>query len=438
MSTPNRLLALGVFVLFGAAIAGYLLDPVAALRGPLAATATQPLALLPAAQANPAEIAFSDTLRRGETLSQLLQRSELAEADARALLAELTQIGDPRRLLPGSVVSYRKSFASGDVRGMELKLNADQKLNVRREGEGWKGALEEVPVFTDTAVLAGEVTSSLYRALLDGDGGGVPAAEREQVADILAERIFAWQIDFSRDLRAGDTFRVLYERQVRPDGTARSGRVLGVQFALSGRSHEAYLYRLPDGREEYFGRDGESLKRAFLRAPLEFRRISSAFSKGRFHPVLKTTRAHNGIDYAAASGTPVRATGDGVVVRAGNAGGYGNLIEIRHQRGYSSRYAHLRGFAKGVRAGARVRQGDVIGYVGSTGLSTGPHLHYEFHANGRPVDPHSIKYITGEPLPARHKDAFRASVQHQIAVMDRADETVRLAGGATARELGGD
>jgi murein DD-endopeptidase MepM/ murein hydrolase activator NlpD len=433
MPTSFRLLTLGVSVLFAVAIAGFVLDPVAALRGTAAAPAAlEPLALLPAQQAYPAEIAFSDTLQRGETLSQLLQRSALDEADAKALLAELSALGDPRRLLPGSVVSYRKSFASGDVRGMELKLNADQTLNVRREGEAWKGALEEVPVFTDTAVLAGEVTSSLYRALLDGDGAGVPAAEREQVADILADRIFAWQIDFSRDLRAGDTFRVLYERQVRPDGTARSGRVLGVQFALSGRSHEAYLYRSPDGREDYYAADGGSLRRAFLRAPLEFRRISSAFSKGRFHPILKTTRAHNGIDYAAASGTPVRATGDGVVVRAGNAGGYGNLIEIRHQRGYSSRYAHLRGFAKGVRAGAHVRQGDIIGYVGMTGLATGPHLHYEFHANGRPVDPNSIKYITGEPLPARQKDAFLAMVRQQIATMDRADEAVRLASGEGA------
>jgi murein DD-endopeptidase MepM/ murein hydrolase activator NlpD len=422
MPNPYRFLALGVFAAFGAATVSHFVH-VAPAAKPVASLP----ALLPAAHANPAELAFEDTLRRGETLSQLLLRSQLAEAEAKALLAELRDHEDPRRLRAGSVVAYRKSFVDGGVRGMELRLDADRTLNVRKAGEGWQGAVEEVPVRADTTVLIGAVTSSLYAALMGSDRSGVPAEERERVADILADRIFAWQIDFSRDLREGDDFRILYERMVRPDGTARAGRVLGVQFNVAGRAHEAYYFRSPDGSEDYYARDGESLRRAFLRAPLEFRRISSAFSRSRFHPVLKTSRPHNGIDYAASSGTPIRAVGDGVVVRAGSGGGYGNIVELRHKQGYSSRYAHLKGFAKGIRSGVRVRQGDVIGYVGSTGLATGPHLHYEFHAGGRPVDPNSIKYITGEPVPRRYRSHFLTLVSAQVAAMERAAESTRLA-----------
>jgi murein DD-endopeptidase MepM/ murein hydrolase activator NlpD len=238
------------------------------------------------------------------------------------------------------------------------------------------------------------------------------------VVDQLADRIFAWKIDFSRDLRPGDAFHVLYERLVRPDGSARSGKVLAVQMDLGGRRHDAYLFPV-GGSEDYFDGEGESLRRAFLRAPLEFRRISSAYSTGRFHPILQRVRPHNGIDYAAAAGTPIRAVGDGLVTRAGWGGGYGNVVEIRHQRGYSSRYAHLRGFATGIRPGSRVRQGDLIGYVGSTGLSTGPHLHYEFHVNGRPVNPTSVRYLTGEPVPGGERSRFRAVRDDRIAMMAR-------------------
>jgi murein DD-endopeptidase MepM/ murein hydrolase activator NlpD len=214
---------------------------------------------------------------------------------------------------------------------------------------------------------------------------------------------------------------------VRPDNTARNSRVLAVQLEARGRTHEAYLFRAPDGTEDYYARDGSSLKRAFLRAPLEFRRISSAFSRSRFHPVLGIARPHNGIDYAAATGTPVRAVGDGVIGKAGWGGGYGNVVEIRHQQGYMSRYAHLNGFARGIRPGVRVRQGDLIGYVGSTGMSTGPHLHYEFHVNGRPVDPNSIRSLTGEPVPSRHRGLFQNKVGLQLSYLDRWVDSLRLA-----------
>jgi murein DD-endopeptidase MepM/ murein hydrolase activator NlpD len=426
MNRPQRILAFGLLVVFGATLFGRLADPNRESMEPVTT------ALLPAAFANPAELVHMDTLRSGETITQLLMRAQLASDEARGLVAVLSGHQDPRRLRPGAVIAYRTSYLEGTVRGMELRLDADRTLNLRREGQEWSGQVEEVPVVLDTVVLSGAVETSLYAALLRGEGAGLPPEERERVADILAERIFAWQIDFSRDLRRGDTYRILYERAVRPDGTARWGKVLGVEFDVNGRENTAFLFRFADGSEEYYARDGESLKRAFLRAPLEFRRISSAFSRSRFHPVLGVNRPHNGIDYAASPGTPVRAVGDGTVTRAGWGGGYGNVVDIRHARGYTTRYAHLRGFASGVRSGGRVRQGDIIGYVGSTGLATGPHLHFEFHLNGRPIDPNSVRDVTGEPLHARSRPAFLAQVARYGAAMDQLEGGTRLASAPAA------
>jgi len=422
MINPYRFFALGMFLAFGAAVGGHFLIPVEKLEE----VAAPPVLLTPA-YANPAEIAAADTLRRGETIAELLARAELADVEAQTILDEIRQHRDFRNVSAGSVLSYRKSFATGDVRALEIKLDADNVLVARRDGPELMVAVEEVPVRTDTVVLTGKVESTLYSAISQGNGAGVPVSERQRVVDLLADRIFPWQVDFSRDLRKGDEVRVLYERVVRPDGSARQSRVLAVQLEARGRTHEAYLFQTPDGREDYYGRDGGSLKRAFLRAPLEFRRISSAFSKSRFHPVLGVARPHNGIDYAAAPGTPVRAVGDGVITRAGWGGGYGNVVDIRHAQGYSSRYAHLRGFAPGIRNGTRVRQGDLIGYVGATGLATGPHLHFEFHANGRPVDPNSIRHLTGEPVPSRHRGLFDNKIGLQLSYLDRWMDSLRLA-----------
>lgn len=421
MPNPNRVVAIGIFAAFGAVAAG------SVFWSPEQAQPLPTPTLLPVAHANPAAVVVRDTLQAGETLTDLLRRARLAEADAYTLLAELQQHQDPRRLRPGSVLAFERSVRNGDVRKMEFRLDADHTLNMRRAGETWAGSVDAVEVRADTAVLTGTVKSSLYAALLAGHGNGVPSREREWIADILADRIFAWQIDFARDLRPGDAFQIVYERLVRPDGTARSGRVLGVRFNIDGQNRDAYWFTAPDGAEDYYDGRGESLRRAFLRAPLEFRRVSSAYSTGRFHPILKKTRPHHGIDYAARAGTPIRAVGDGVVTRAGQDGGYGNVVEIRHKRGYASRYAHMQRFAEGVRTGTRVKQGQLIGYVGSTGLSTGPHLHYEFHENGRPVNPNAIKFITGDPVPRRAQSRFEQLVRQQWALMDRGRDSVHLA-----------
>jgi murein DD-endopeptidase MepM/ murein hydrolase activator NlpD len=395
-----------------------------------------PPSLLSVAKASPLELTHADTLRQGETLSELMERTRLDLESARAVLAELTRVQDPRRIRAGLVVEYRTATRDGSVRSIGTRLDADRTLDFARSEGGWAAEVREVPVRADTAVLAGSVRLSLYQALMDGEGD-VPREERGRVVDQLADRIFAWKIDFSRDLRPGDSFRILYERMVRPDGTARSGRVLAVQLDLAGRAHDAYLFTVR-GIDDYYDGDGESLRRAFLRAPLEFRRISSSYSDGRFHPILRRVRPHHGIDYAAASGTPVRAVGDGVIARAGWGGGYGNVVEIRHQRGYSSRYAHLRGFAPGIGAGTRVRQGDLVGYVGTTGLSTGPHLHYEFHVNGRPVDPNSVRHLTGEPVPASARSSFRNLRDSRIAALERISGPMLASGARTDDDAGED
>ncbi|HYJ80588.1 MAG TPA: peptidoglycan DD-metalloendopeptidase family protein [Longimicrobiaceae bacterium] len=412
MANPYRILSFGLLAAFGVLFGAHL------VRNPRAQTPAPPPPLLAVAHAAPVERVHRAELRRGETLSGLMRRMELDAAQARELLSHLAGARDPRTLRPGMAVEWRTYVRTGALRRLTMRLDADRTLRVDGRGGGLKAAVEEVEVRADTAVLAGTVRRSLYQAVLDGDGD-VPRAERERVVDVLADRIFAYKIDFSRDLQPGDGYRILTERMVRPDGTARTSRILAVQFDVGGGRQEAYLFGR-DGEEDYYDRDGESMKRAFLRAPLEFRRISSAFSTGRFHPILRRMRAHHGIDYAAAPGTPIRAVGDGVVRKAGWGGGYGNVVEITHQRGYGSRYAHMRAFARGIRPGARVQAGQVIGYVGSTGLSTGPHLHYEFHMAGRPVNPASIRHLTGEPVPSGSRSRFRALVEARLAAMDRA------------------
>jgi murein DD-endopeptidase MepM/ murein hydrolase activator NlpD len=414
MPNPYRFLALLLLFAFSASLVSFAWT--AGSSRPEVATAPE---LLPTAYANPVDITVADTLHAGETLSELLLRAQLAEGDARTLLDELQQYQDPRRMRPGSVIAFRRALEDGAVRRMELRLDADRTLNLLRDGDGWTGVVEEVAVQVDTVVLTGVIESSLYRALVNSDLVDVPAEERERLVDQLADRIFAWQIDFSRDLRSGDQFRILYERLVRPDGTARSGRVLGAQFSINSRDYEAYAFDPGEGSEDYYDREGESLRRAFLRAPLQYRRISSAFSTGRFHPVLQVNRPHNGIDYAAAAGTPIFAVGDGTITRAGNGGSYGNVVDISHTRGYMTRYAHMQRFAPGIRAGVRVKQGDLIGYVGSTGLATGPHLHYEFHQNGRPVNPNSISNITGDPVPRTYTAQFLERVFENIEILNR-------------------
>jgi len=248
--------------------------------------------------------------------------------------------------------------------------------------------------------VTGAIESSLYDALDNAVADTfLPAVERRSLAWAMAD-VYDWEVDFTRDIRPGDRFTVLCERLESPEGERRFGRVLAARVDVAGTPSYAFYFEDSAARVTgFYDERGRSLRRAFLRAPLQFRRVSSRFGV-RFHPLLHLWRAHEGVDFAAAYGTPVRATADGMVIRVGRAeGGYGNMIELRHANGIRTRYGHLSAFARGLHLGERVEQGETIGYVGSTGLSTGPHLHYEFLVNGRATNPQRKDMGSGTPVP---------------------------------------
>ena len=250
---------------------------------------------------------------------------------------------------------------------------------------------------------SGVIKSSLFAAT---DGANVPDSVAIQIAEI-----FASDIDFHRDLRKEDRFKVVYELRYSNGEPTGAGRVLAVEFINKRKIYQAVYFEANDKERGYYTPDGKNLRRAFLRSPLKFSRISSGFTRSRYHPVLKKWRAHKGVDYAARRGTPVRATANGTVATKTRQRGYGKLIVLKHRGRYSTAYAHLSNFAKGLRKGKRVNQGDIIGYVGSTGLATGPHLHYEFRINGVQRNPLSVVMPAAIPLAAKNVPAFNKNTK---------------------------
>jgi murein DD-endopeptidase MepM/ murein hydrolase activator NlpD len=250
----------------------------------------------------------------------------------------------------------------------------------------------------------GAITGAIRHNLIDSIG---KSRERINVAYELAD-IFAYDIDFTSDLRRGDTFEVVLEELYRDNVFKGYGKILYARFTNDGDRYEAFRYEV-NGRGEYFRPDGNSIKKTLLRAPLRYRHISSFFSRSRFHPILRIRRPHLGVDYAAPRGTPVSAAGDGVVFNAGRTRQYGKQIFIRHSGGYTTCYGHLSAFARGIKKGARVTQGEIVGYVGATGYATGPHLDYRVKLDGKAIDPLKMK-LPLNPIPARHKEAFKAYV----------------------------
>jgi murein DD-endopeptidase MepM/ murein hydrolase activator NlpD len=344
-----------------------------------------------------------DTLRRGETLSELLARQGVLDLDLAGLSRTLSF--DPRRLRSGLVFSFRKPAPDSLPTRISVRASPEQRVVFHRASDRWNTAVEEIAWRSEPFLIEGAIDNSLYEAI-DAQVADeqLDAGQRQRLAWDLAD-IYAWQVDFTRDIQTGDRFRVVFDRLLSEDGEVRFGRVLASDLAMSGKSMTAFRFER-GGRATFYDTDGNSLRRAFLRAPVQFRRISSTFARARRHPVLGITRRHQGTDYAASPGTPVMAAGDGVVLRAGRAGGYGNLVELRHRNGITTRYGHLRGFARGIRGGVRVSQGQTIGYVGSTGLASGPHLHYEFRVNGVAKDSRRVALGNGAPIGKADREAF--------------------------------
>ena len=385
--------------------------------------------------ARPAEQMEVRALGPGETLGEVLE-SALDYSEQQAVLMAFREQASPRRMRVGTEITLRY-LEDEALRGVDVALSRDETVRLTRVGDAWRSEVVTTPVFTDTLMISGEVSSSLWDAVIANQGlEGTPYQDRMVMVDLL-DRVFQWQLDFSRQVQRGDYFRVAFEREVRPDGSMKTGTLLAAEFVNVGRPfHAVWFDPNGDGRGSYFDLEGRSVRRAFLLKPLEFRRISSRFSSGRMHPVLQRVRAHRGVDYAADTGTPIMATSDGVVIKRGPNGGLGNAIEIRHPNGFVTRYGHMSRFASGITVGSRVGQGDVIGYVGATGLATGPHLHYEMLRNGRQVDPLSVDLPAGDPVPADDFERWTLELTPRLALLDRlpaagltrfADETAAAA-----------
>ncbi len=343
---------------------------------------------------------------RGATLLSLLGDQGVGRADAHAMVDALETAFNPRRLRAGQEITLLIDRRDGAavITGFEVAPTADATLAVSADGAGGF-AVNRIEHDLDTRPVAagGPITSSLYAA---ADGGGVPAPV---ILDVI--RLWSHSVDFQRDLQPGDRFELLYEHDVHPDGrVARNGDVLYAALTLSDRELVMHRFQARDGSVDYYDREGHSVRRALLRTPIDGARLSSGFGL-RLHPVLGYTRMHRGVDFAAPPGTPIFAAGDGTVELAGAHAGYGLYVRLRHNGHTATAYGHMSRIAPGMAAGRRVSQGEVIGYVGSTGLATGPHLHYEVLVDGTQVDPVGVDRRIGRNLEGRDLAAFRRAVQ---------------------------
>src|SRR5438270_4538177 len=349
---------------------------------------------------------WADTLRRGEMLSDVLARGGITGRDYVAFM-KATHTLNPRRMQPGLIFQLRRLKRAPVVNRLGVRLAPETHLVMSRLGgdSGWTETVEAIPWATERLRTTAVIQSNLYDALDAAiPDSFLPARQRVGLAWAIAD-VYDWEVDFTRDLRPGDRVEVLIERLQSPEGDRRLGRILAARVDVAGSPSFAFAFDKPNGQSGFYDDRGRSLRRSFLRAPLQYRHISSRFGN-RYHPILKRWRTHEGTDYAAAYGTPIRATADGIVTIAGREGGYGNLIELRHANGIRTPYGHLSKFAKGLHVGQRIHQEETIGFVGATGLATGPHLHYEFIVNGRPTNPQRKDAGAGEPIPSNLKAAF--------------------------------
>lgn len=353
------------------------------------------------------------TIRAGDTLGAIFARLGLKPQEVGAVI-DLPAARVLAHLTPGRSIRIHTG-AGGRLAELRYELDAGSALHVKRTDTGLQAAIESRDLETRTRYVAGGIESSLFDA---GQQAGLADAQILKLVEI-----FGWDIDFALDLRKGDGFAVIYEEQYWHGAKVADGGILAAEFVNQDKVYRAIRHQARDGEVSYYSPEGLSLRRAFLRTPVKFSRISSRFSTARLHPVLGSWRAHRGVDYAAAPGTPVLATADGRVSLAGGHGGYGNAVVIRHGGAYSTLYAHLSRFEHGIRTGSAVKQGQIVGYVGRTGLATGPHLHYEFQVGGAHVDPLKFKQPATEPINPAQRDEFLRQARHWLARLDQLGRT---------------
>jgi murein DD-endopeptidase MepM/ murein hydrolase activator NlpD len=350
-----------------------------------------------------------DTLGRGETLQRVFRRAGLSDSAAYRAIKAASSVINERKVKERMPITFMTAIAESEPSEVILELAIDHLVHITHDSAGWKEREETLPWKTDTIAVSGTIQTNVYAAMYESAAGQfLPKTACDQLTYELAD-VYQYKVDMSRELQKGDEFRLIAERSVGPHGTVRIGNILAATFRLSGTTLEAVRFTSEKVGGEYFDESGKSMRAAFMKYPVDFRRISSTFSSSRLHPILGYTRAHKGTDYAADAGTPVRAIGDGVVLRATWDNGYGNLAEIRHPNGFVTRYGHMKGFAKGVHSGARVTMGQTIGYVGQTGLATGPHLHFEVLIDGVQHDSrYAFPKSSGDPIPSVELTRFVA------------------------------
>lgn len=397
---------------------GTLAVALAATASAACITETPDAGVLDPIYAPPAEEVEIFSLGRGETFGELLYGAIDANEQASLLLA-FQEHASPRRMRQGTEITLRYLADRDSLRGIDVAISPDETIRLDRSIVGWESSLIETPVYVDTLFASGEIETVFWSSVVNNPVlDGLTFEDRNLLIDHL-DRVFQWQVDFSRQIRVGDTYRFAFEREVRPDGSMRAGRLLAAEFVNSGTPyHAVYFDPNGDGRGSYFDLEGRSVRRAFLLKPLSYRRISGRFSNARFHPILNRWRAHRGVDYAADAGTEIMATSDGVIIHRGPKGGLGNAIEIRHPNGFITRYGHMSGFKRGLSVGSRVKQSDVIGYVGMTGLATGPHLHYEMLRSGQHMDPLSVDLPAGDPVPSDDMGRWRTEMTGRMALLE--------------------
>ncbi len=387
----------------------------------------------PAADAAPPSFQYVLRVGRGDTLGGLLVDAGVPAADADAAIRALAKHYNPRRIRKGQEITlaFKPPAAGsaeaatptpGEFLGLTIEPDYDSAVEVTRTAGG--GFAAEMMAKTLRRALAratGEIELSLYVA---GRKAGLPHG-------ILAEliRAFSWDVDFQRDVREGDGFEVMYDRAFDDKGReVHAGPIRFAALTLSGKRHAIYLFATDDGDSDYYDAAGKSARKALMRTPIDGARLSSGYGK-RTHPILGYTKMHRGVDFAAPSGTPIYAAGNGTVVQAGRNGAYGNYLKIRHNSEYATAYAHLKAFARGVHAGKRVTQGQIVGYVGTTGRSTGPHLHYEILVNGAQTNPMKVRMPSGRALAGdelRRFQAARDRIENQMAALPAAARASEL------------
>jgi murein DD-endopeptidase MepM/ murein hydrolase activator NlpD len=352
----------------------------------------------------------SITVSNGDTLSTVFTKVGLTSNDLHDAVNSSKDAKSLSKLNVGQVLEFELS-PSGQLKRLQSKLSDLESISLDKTAQGYAFKRELIKPDLRATYTRGVINSSLSQS-----------AQRAGLSHSLAmdmASVFGYDIDFSEDIRQGDEFELVYEQKVIKDKAVGTGNILSARFTNRGKTFTAVRYTNKQGNTSYYTAEGNSMRKAFIRSPVDFARISSGFSMGRRHPILNKIRAHKGIDYAAARGTPIKAAGDGRVLLAGRQGGYGNVVIIQHGNSYKTLYGHMQGFAKNVRTGTSVKQGQVIGYIGTTGLSTGPHLHYEFQVNGRHVNPLSIKTAMADPIGGADKQRFLQQSKPLMARMDQ-------------------